>query len=288
MAKTSLLSVSLLLGLGAAPASVVLLSLGNVNSLITPDADLSELYLVLAQPSHQQLAIQLSTVGLANQQPEPTQFSLIQLSGQEHPGFFKSDNLSRELSSNTLARTFVDFSFSTLFSASALSDVNPPSFFNNNNFDLLVEWRNSEPNSNLQKTFRRHTQNSIQGNDQQSHDILTTLKVDASEQIVANILAIGDYNNFLFNTVSVLFQKALSPLEQNSATLPSENNDSNSPPSSPRKNITSDGDGGNLDTIISEAVPEPREIGGMITSVLMLGGFTWKYRFMRANQHRSK
>lgn len=288
MAKTSLLSVSLLLGLGAAPTSVVLLSLGNVNSLITPDADLSELYLALAQPSHQQVAIQLSTLGLANQQPKPTQFSLIQLSGQERPGFFKSDNLSRELSSNTLARTFVDFDFSTWFSASALSDVNPPSFFNNNNFDLLVERRNSEPNSNLQKTFRRHTQNSIQGNDQQSHDILTTLKVDASEQIVANILAISDYNNFLFNTVSVLFQKALSPLEQNSATLPSENNDSHRPSSSPQKSTTTDGNGDDLETLISAAVPEPREIGGMITAVLMLGGFTWKYRFMRANQHRSK
>ena len=74
-------------------------------------------------------------------------------------------------------------------------------------------------------------------------------------------------------TVSVLFQKALSTLEQNSATLPSENNDSNSPPSSPRKNTTSDGDSSNLDTVISQAVPEPREIGGMIAAALMLGGF---------------
>jgi hypothetical protein len=287
MAKTSLLSVSLLLGLGAAPASVVWLSVGNVNPLITPDADLSELYLVLAQLSHQQVAIPLSTVGLANQQPEPTQFSLIQLSGQERRGLFKSDHFSRELSSKTSSRTLVDFGFSTLFSASDLSDVNLPSFFNNN-IDFLVDRKNSKPDSNLQNTFRRRNQNSIQDNDKQSNDILKTLKVDSSEQIIANMLAIGDYNNFLLNTVSVLFQKAISPLEQNSATLPSANNDSSSSPSSPHKNTTTDGDSSNLETVISEAVPEPREIGGMITAALMLGGFTWKYRFMRANQHRSK
>jgi hypothetical protein len=89
-------------------------------------------------------------------------------------------------------------------------------------------------------------------------------------------------------TVSVLFQKALSTLEQNSATLPSENNDSNSPPSSPRKNTTSDGDSSNLDTVISQAVPEPREIGEMSAAALMLGGFIWKYRSIRAKHHRPK
>jgi hypothetical protein len=40
--------------------------------------------------------------------------------------------------------------------------------------------------------------------------------------------------------------------------------------------------------VISQAVPEPREIGGMIAAALMLGGFIWKYRSIRAKHHRPK